>query len=83
MSVDTGVPPVTTAGRPSSFPDVVAWLEALRDVADANGHGQAHRYASRVLDIIAAAHASVDNGFCVDPDLLVALLGVPRPEPRR
>jgi hypothetical protein len=77
VTTDTGVPPVTTAGRPSAYPDVVAWLEALRDVALLRGHRDAAAHAAKALSIIAAAHRSIESGFNVDPDLLVALLGVP------
>lgn len=78
MSADAAVPPVAPVGRPSAFPDVVAWLEGLRDVALDRGHDDAVRHALKALDIIRSAQASIEHGFCVDPALLVALLGVPR-----
>jgi len=64
-------------GRAPLYRDAVAWLEALRDVADANGHGQAARYAVAVLDLVAAAHDAADAGYG-PPDLLAALLPFPR-----
>jgi hypothetical protein len=73
------VPPVTTAGRPSAYPDVVSWLSALRQVATEQGHRDAAAHAGRALAIIAAAHETIDRGTCADPLLMAALLGVPRP----
>ncbi len=73
------VPPVTTAGRPSAYPDVVAWLSALRQVATEQGRHDAAANAGRALAIIGAAHASLDRGLCSDPLPVATLIGVPRP----
>lgn len=70
--------PIPIVGRARAYPDPVRWLEGLRDVADAKGHGEAYRYAGMLLALVDAAHETVDAGYPVSPDLVVALLGIPR-----